>query len=232
MRKVVAGLLTSAAILVAGPVVAADLYVPPAPPPVDNGLGGSFYLRASIGGNALWTNNHVFADAGVGGATSDTPTAAGYGYSYGVGVGYEAGNGLRADVTLDEIDNNGLTDGIDTLHLRSTLALANAYYDFGLGGWGDGGLGAYVGAGLGGGYYTVSSPGTDPQPDGSGWTPAAAAMAGVTYDMGNVVADLGYRLIYMPQLSNNQTFASGHNSYYLNDNFVNELRATLRYRIN
>src|SRR5690348_3679476 len=112
MRKVVAGLLTSAAILVAGPVVAADLYVPPAPPPVDNGLGGSFYLRASIGANALWTNNHVFADA-VG---SDRPTTAGYGYSYGVGVGYEAGNGLRADVTLDEIDNNGLSDGIDTLH--------------------------------------------------------------------------------------------------------------------
>lgn len=226
MRKVVAGLLTSAAILVAGPVVAADLYVPPVPPPVDNGLGGSFYLRASIGANALWTNNHVFADA-VG---SDRPTAAGYGYSYGVGVGYEAGNGLRADVTLDEIDNNGLTDGIDTLHLRSTLALANAYYDFGLGGWGDGGLGAYVGAGLGGGYYTVQAPGADPQPDGSGWTPAAAAMAGITYDMGNVVADLGYRLIYMPQLSNNQTFP-GH-SYYLNDNFVNEVRATLRYRLN
>ena len=36
----------------AGPVVAADLYVPPIPPPVDNGLGGSFYLRASIGANA------------------------------------------------------------------------------------------------------------------------------------------------------------------------------------
>jgi len=232
MRKVVAGLLTSAAILVAGPVVAADLYVPPVPPPVDNGLGGSFYLRASIGANALWTNNHVFADPAVGGPTSDTPTAAGYGYSYGVGVGYEAGNGLRADVTLDEIDNNGLTDGIDTLHLRSTLAMANAYYDFGLGGWGDGGLGAYVGAGLGGGYYTLQAPGADPQPDGSGWTPAAAAMAGITYDMGNVVADLGYRLIYMPQLSNNQTASSGHNSYYLNDNFVNEVRATLRYRLN
>lgn len=227
MRKFVAGLLTSAAILVAGPVVAADLYVPPAaPPPVDNGLGGSFYLRASLGGNALWTENHIFGNA-VG---SDTPTAAGYGYSYGVGVGYEVGNGLRTDVTLDEISNDGLTDGIDTLHLRSTLALANAYYDFGLGSVGDGGFGAYIGAGLGGGYYQLSTTGAAPQPDGSGWTPAAAAMAGVTYDMGNAVADLGYRLVYMPQLSNNVQFPGS--SYYLNDNFINEIRATLRYRLN
>jgi hypothetical protein len=172
------------------------------------------------------TNNHVFGDA-VG---SDSPTAAGYGYSYGVGFGYEAGNGLRADLTVDEIANDGLTDGIDTLHLRSTLALANAYYDFGLGSVGDGGLGAYVGAGLGGAYYQVSTTGTDPQADGSGFTPAAAAMVGVTYDMGAAVADLGYRLVYMPQMSNNVTFPGS--SYYLNDNFVNEIRATLRYRLN
>jgi hypothetical protein len=228
MRKFFAGLSVAAAVLVAGPVLAADLpqYAPPPPPPVDNGLGGSFYLRASLGGNMLWTNNHVFGDA-VG---SDSPTAAGYGYSYGVGFGYEAGNGLRADLTVDEIANDGLTDGIDTLHLRSTLALANAYYDFGLGSVGDGGLGAYVGAGLGGAYYQVSTTGTDPQADGSGFTPAAAAMVGVTYDMGAAVADLGYRLVYMPQMSNNVTFPGS--SYYLNDNFVNEIRATLRYRLN
>jgi hypothetical protein len=48
--------------------------------------------------------------------------------------------------------------------------------------------------------------------------------------MGNAVADLGYRLIYMPQLSNNVEFP--RSSYYLNQNFVNEIRATLRYRLN
>jgi hypothetical protein len=229
MRKFFAGLCAAAAILVAGPALAADLpqYAPPPPPPpVDNGLGGSFYLRASLGGNMLWTNNHIFGDA----AGSDTPTAAGYGYSYGAGFGYEAGNGLRADVTLDELSNDGLTDGIDTLHLRSTLALANAYYDFSLGSVGNGGLGAYVGAGLGGAYYQLTTTGSDPQPDGSGYTPAAAAMVGVTYDMGAAVADLGYRLVYMPQMSNNVQFPGS--SYYLNDNFVNEIRASLRYRLN
>ena len=230
MRNLFAVVSITFAAVVAGPAVAADLpqYPPMTPPPVDNGLGGSFYLRASVGGNAFWSYNHVFANA----PGSDTPTAAGYGYSFGAGFGYEAGNGLRADVTVDQIDNNGLTDGIDTLHLRSTLAMANAYYDFNFSGTpGPGpGFGAYVGAGIGGGYYQLQAPGTAPQPDGSGWTAAAAAMAGVTYDMGSMVADLGYRMIYMPQLSNNQTFPN--TSYYLNDNLVHELRASLRYRLN
>jgi hypothetical protein len=229
MRNILAVFVAVAA-LVAGPVMAADLpqYAPPPAPPVDNGLGGAFYLRASVGANALWTQNHVFGNV----AGSDSATAAGYGYSYGVGVGYEVGNGLRADVTLDEISNDGLTDGVDTLHLRSTLALANAYYDFPLSGFGAGGFGAYVGAGLGGAYYQTNVTGSCACtiPDGSGWTAAGAAMAGVTYDMGNAVADLGYRLVYLPQISNNPTFPNS--SFYLNQNFINEVRASIRYRFN
>ena len=56
---------------------------------------------------------------------------------------------------------------------------------------------------------------------------AAAAMAGVTYDAGTWVADLGYRLIYMPVITNN---AVAKPSYYLNGNTVNEIRGTVRYR--
>ena len=46
------------------------------------------------------------------------------------------------------------------------------------------------------------SPASAPPADGGGWTPPLAAMAGVTYDAGSWVADLGYRLIYMPKISN------------------------------
>jgi hypothetical protein len=230
MRNIAVVFVTVAA-LAAAPALAADLpeYAAPAsPPPVDAGLGGSFYLRASLGLNSLWTQQHVETDG-----TTDNATAAGYGYSYGVGVGYETGNGLRADLTLDQISNDGLTDGIDTLSLRSTVALANAYYDFPLGGYGAGGFGAYVGAGLGGAYYQVSTtPANDALPGGTGWTAAAAAMAGVTYDMGNVVADVGYRAIYLPELSNGQSAGLPNHPYFLSQNIISEIRGTLRYRFN
>jgi hypothetical protein len=229
MRNFAVVCVTVAA-LVAGPAVAADLpQYPVAPPPVDNGMGGSFYLRASLGANALWANNDSVT---CGCAVITTPiTGAGYGYSYGVGFGYEAGNGLRADVTLDQLTNDGLTDGTYTLHLRSTLALANAYYDFGLGGMGAGGLGAYVGAGVGGAYNQTHVTGVGAGPDGANWTAAGALMAGLTYDMGNMVADVGYRAIFMPQISNGDG-ANGVNPYYINGNVISEVRGTLRYRFN
>jgi len=227
MRNLVAVLFVSAAAFAAVPVVAADLPQPYTPPPVvDNGMGGTFYLRASVGGNMLWTSEHVQTDG-----TTNQATAAGYGYSIGAGFGYEVGNGLRADVTVDELSNDGLTDGTNTLHLRSTLALANAYYDFPLMGGSQGGLGGYVGAGIGGAYYQVNTtPANEELPDGNGWTAAGALMTGVTYDMGSMVADLGYRAIYMPQISNNAV--GPQPAWYINSNVVQEVRATLRYRLN
>jgi hypothetical protein len=47
--------------------------------------------------------------------------------------------------------------------------------------------------------------------------------------MGNMVADLGYRLIYMPQISNNAV--GPDTSWYLNNNTIHELQASLRYRL-
>ena len=240
MRSHVAGVLVTVAALVAGPALAADLPEYPVAPPVDNGLGGAFYLRASVGLNSHWSGEHQFVSAG-GVFGTNSPVTAGYGYSFGAGFGYEAGNGLRADVTFDQINDKGLSDGIDTLELRTSLALGNVYYDFPLGGWGTGGLGAYVGAGLGGAYYqtAVTANAGGPVagvPDGSGWTAAAAAMAGVTYDMGSAVADLGYRLVYLPQVSNGAAAISDpagpFTPFYINNNLISEVRGSLRYRFN
>ena len=116
----------------------------------------------------------------------------------------------------------------NVLALRGGVALANAYYDFSFGGDAlAGGFGAYIGAGLGGAYYQTSVSGGPPIADGDGYSPVVAGMAGVQYDMGTVVADVGYRLMYLPQISNNNP---GGGSFYLNDNTIHEVRGTLRYR--
>ena len=233
MRNFAVVCVTVAA-LVAGPAVAADLpQYPVAPPPVDNGMGGSFYLRASLGANALWAKDVTYEGCGCLVATNPV-TGAGFGYSFGAGFGYEVGNGLRADVTIDQLNNDGLTDGTYTLQLRSTIALANAYYDFGLGGMGMGGLGGYVGAGIGGAYNaTHVTGGAGAGPDGWNYTAAGALMAGVTYDMGSMVADLGYRAIFMPTITNGQgTIGTGATPYYVSNNVISEVRGTIRYRFN
>lgn len=249
MRKLIAAIMVAGATLVAGSAVAADFpYYPPVIeiPDVDYGVQGSFYLRGSAAGNLLASRNQQFfcppAPGGGCGAAgtvvTETGTDYGYGYSVGAGFGYETGDGLRADVTVDHIYNQGLANVRgQKLTLRSAVALANVYYDFGFSGYGSaqGGFGAYVGAGFGGAYNWVESRGpfTGYDPDGGSWTAAGALMAGVTYDMGAVVADLGYRALYMPQLSNGtaaQGFAQG--PYFVNDNFVHEVRGTVRYRFN
>ena len=227
MRLLLAALLTAGAIgLAATPSSAADMpkYPDLEIPEVDYGLEGSFYLRGSGAWNLLWTREHVDTS----GSTLLPPVAAGYGYSVGAGFGYETGTGLRFDGTVDYIHNVGLSDGTDTLSLRAGVALANIYYDFPMGDALSGGWGAYIGAGLGGARYAVDTSGPSNLPSGTGWTPAAAAMAGVQYDMGSLVADVGYRLLYLPQLSNN---VEGGASYYLNDNTIHEVRGTLRYRL-
>lgn len=224
MRILLAALLVAFTALVGAPVRAADLPELEIPE-VDYGLQGGMYLRGSVAGNLLWSQQHVDTS----GCTCLPPTGPGYGYSLGAGFGYEFGNGLRVDGTIDYLQNDGLTDGTNTLHLRSAIALANIYYDFPLSGDGAaaGGFGGYIGAGAGTAYYWTHVTGPAPTPaDGSGWTPAVAAMAGVTYDAGSWVADLGYRLLYLPKISN---YVPG-DTFYLNDNTVHEIRGTVRYR--
>jgi hypothetical protein len=226
MRILLAALLVVLTALIGAPVRAADLpqYPDLQVPEVDYGLQGGFYLRGSVAGNLLWSQEHL--SAGPCGCMN-VPTGAGYGYSVGAGFGYEVGNGLRFDGTVDYLQNDGLTDGTNTLHLRSVVALANAYYDFPFSGAAaGGGWGAYVGAGAGASFYRTHVTGTGSPADGGGWSPAVAAMTGITYDAGSWVADVGYRLIYTPTISN---YVPG-DSFYLHDNTVHEVRGTVRYR--
>lgn len=233
MRKLTA--IVIAAILafaLAPAAIAADLpeyptYDIPDLPPVDYGLGGSFYLRGSVAGNAWWASDANYCGCAV---TFDAP---GYGYSIGAGVGYETGDGFRADLTYDYLSINGLTATTNnTVNLRSSLFLANAYYDFKFDDYGsaNGGFGAYVGAGVGFGYnYSeVMSPADVRLAWGTSVEAAGAVMAGVTYDMGTVVADLGYRGIYMNKVMSQPPAAPP--PYLINNNWIHEVRGTLRYR--
>ena len=227
MRKLRAVVMLAVAALLGAPAYAAD-YIPPPEykipelPPVDYGLGGSFYLRGSVGG-ALW---HA-RDGSYCGCVA-TFSGPGYGYSLGLGLGYETGEGLRTDVTIDFLSINGLTaTGGTTVNLRSGLALANIYYDFALdhGGYSaEGGIGLYAGLGIGAAYnYSELSTGAW----GTSLEAAGAVMAGVSYDMGAAVADVGYRGIYMNKVMDQP--AAG-NTYIINHNFIHEVRGSLRYR--
>lgn len=248
MQKLVASIALGVAAVISAPALAADPisydypvykdYVPPYIPPVDHGLKGSFYLRGSVGTNKMWAYrvnhpNHV----------GDSPYSIqdyGFGYSYGVGAGYETGEGLRFDVTVDEIANFGMSanitggadPGLYTLNLRSTLALANVYYDFGFDGGpvsAAGGAFGYVGAGAGIAYNRLSENGpSGTGPEATNLSLAAAAMAGVGYDFGALVADVGYRAVYINKLDN----AVAADPYSIDHALIHEIRGTLRYRFN
>ncbi|KQN77310.1 MULTISPECIES: hypothetical protein [unclassified Devosia] len=228
MRKLIAAFLL-AGTAVAGPAIAADLvpYYPPVidVPDVDYGVAGGLYLRGSVAGNAWWAK-----DAASYCGCVPAFDKMGYGYSVGAGFGYDSGHGVRADITLDYLSNEGLKGGDHTVNLRSGLALANLYYDFNLSGngYGAGGFGAYVGAGIGvaKNYTEVNGPGYYAY--GHSLEAAAAVMAGVSYDFGSYVADVGYRGIYMNKVMNQP--ANIQNAYLINDNFINEIRTSLRYR--
>lgn len=237
MRKLIAAAFVAIAALAIGPVQAADFpeypeypdIEVPELPPVDYGLEGSFYLRGSAAANLLWAYNATQ------GCVCGEIIGKGYGYSFGAGFGYETGDGLRADLTVDALSNKGLTatDGINNyeLALRSTLGLLNVYYDFNLGGHksAHGGFGGYLGFGLGAAYnYSEVTSGCVCVDSGSNVSAAGALMAGVSYDMGHAVADLGYRMVYMPTITNSAAVTP----YYVNHATLHEVRGSLRYRFN
>ncbi len=232
-----AGAILIAPFFVASAAFAADLDTPkpsyeiPPLPPVDYGLEGSFYLRGSVAGNGWWATDGSYC------ACIATFSAPGLGFGAGVGFGYETGDGLRADLTIDYLSINGLTTTTgETVNLRSGLVLANAYYDFNLdGGWSgsaEGGFGAYVGAGIGfaKNYSEIYNNVPVQIAWGTSVEGAAAVMAGVTYDMGDIVADLGYRGIYMNKVMSQPPLPA--NAYIINNNFIQEVRGSVRYRFN
>ena len=247
MRKLIAAVMVAGATLIAGQAIAADFpeYPPVIEiPEVDYGVQGSFYLRGSAAANALWTREGTGYECVPGcGGTVETKfpfEELGYGYSVGAGFGYETGTGLRADVTVDYVNNEGLelsspnSTAIYSSKLRSTIALANVYYDFSLGGQGygvSGGAFGYVGAGAGAAFNKIDVTASSGQdvPSGTNTSFAAAAMAGVGYDFGSVVADVGYRGVYVAKVSNR---AEAPYTVSSDNNWIHEVRGTVRYRFN
>jgi len=258
MRNITSLSFAVLAAFLAVPAVAADLPEDPYIPPVDYDMGGSFYLRGSAALNLHWAREIRHVPEWTGSLVNPIDRL-GYGYSWGAGFGYETGDGLRFDITMDSVETTGLhitkpdvpgddVPGEHSLLLRSTIALANVYYDFsfgdfgGFGGYGgEGGMFGYVGAGAGVAWNTTKvnfSP-TDPTstfdvPPGTNISAAAALMAGVGYDMGTWVADVGYRGIYINQINNSPTNpATNPGKFFMIDhNFIHELRGTVRYRFN
>ncbi|HTM76119.1 MAG TPA: hypothetical protein VL133_00610 [Devosia sp.] len=252
MRKLLAAIVVAGATVMGGQVLAADFpEYPPIidVPDVDYGVQGSFYLRGSASANMLWSRDAYSYDCapGCGGVVLyNLPfDKAGYGYSFGAGAGYETGTGLRVDGTIDYVGNTGLnvhkgpefggTEGDYTVTLRSTIALANVYYDFSFGGGGygysaAGGMFAYVGGGAGAAFnqIDVSVPGGAPITGGN-TSFAVAGMVGVGYDFGSVVADVGYRGVYIAELSNGLASPLTEVAY---NNWLHEVRGTVRYRFN
>lgn len=242
MNKLIAAVMVAGAAIVAAPALAADMpYYPPIEiPDVDYGVQGGFYLRGSAGANGLWAKEVKHPNA-----IPNTVLATdgwGFGYSVGAGVGYETGTGLRFDVTADYLGNDqlsttiagstNLANGQHKLSLRSTILLANAYYDFGLGGGGYGAAGGafgYVGAGAGVAFNDMITTGPGlPDTRGNNTSFAAAGMVGVGYDFGQVVADIGYRALYINSVANNAPAFP----YSLDNVWAHEVRGTVRYRFN
>jgi hypothetical protein len=251
MRKLIAAVVMAAAALVGGQAIAADMpFYPPVIeiPDVDYGVQGSFYLRGSAAGNLLTGKEaHAYECVTCTGTLVETTfdfNELGYGYSVGAGFGYETGTGLRFDATFDHVGNEGLQvtkgpqfgarEGDYDVKLRSSIALANVYYDFSFGGAGytaAGGAFGYVGAGAGVAFnhVEIDAPDGVSVPSGENTSFAAAGMVGVGYDFGTVVADIGYRGLYLNQLSNGD---QGDESVWSEHNWLHEVRGTVRYRFN
>lgn len=243
MHKIIMAIMVAGTALIAGQALAADMpYYPPIIeiPDVDYGYSGSLYLRGSAGLNGLWAKE-VDHPTGTP-ATIFAIDAWGYGYSVGAGIGYETGDGMRFDVTVDYLASEGmqatiagstnLANGPHRLSLRSTVLLANAYYDFGFGEMGYGAAGGafgYVGAGAGVAFNDMITTGPGlADTRGKNTSFAAAGMVGVGYDFGQIVADVGYRALYINSIAN----TAAPENYSIANNWAHEIRGTVRYRFN
>jgi opacity protein-like surface antigen len=191
---------------VLGPsALAADLGLPlpPLPDVIEapkfDEVASGWYLR----GDLAYRVNHV---GSIGASATPDPNAHRVSPSAGVGLGLGFKSGwFRTDATLDF----GLPAKVwadtaalpveHTVRIESLTGLINGYVD--LGTWS--GLTPYVGAGLGASYLrttefaTVTNTPAVSSAVGGRWNFSWAVMAGVSYGIGRLAVDLGYRRLHL-----------------------------------
>jgi opacity protein-like surface antigen len=215
-------ILAGAALLALGTTstFAADLY---------GGKGGSikdggYPVEVTPSRNANWyvRGDFSFAQHDLGDMTEPpnyklSETSIGRNWSYGGGLGYYFSKNVRGDLTLDFRQNANVRgtvrDGVATFEgerqfgLRSTVGLANLYYDFDMRSH----FTPYIGVGLGfashktkdgtvvGGPASCLCTGSSITIDGASNTTAAGAlMAGFSAKLHDRVSlDAGYRFLYL-----------------------------------
>ena len=177
----------------------------------------------------------------------------------GGGFGYKFSEWFRTDLTVDYIDHYRLKSGLGTVGCfvvdtcsvshkfdgTVTPILANAYLDFGS--WS--GLTPYVGAGIGAarlmsrGTFTYVDPSaaatvTTQVYGASRWSPAFAAMAGFSFDLGSGIAlDAGYRYLWVNDESSGPLVQRGNGGVVpstvdFSNKAFHQARVGLRYYVN
>lgn len=239
-------------LLAADPALAADLAEPPVIDtpsliPHDD-MGSGWYLRGDLSYDRAQRPGFSFPAASpvhVWKGSNDL--------SAGFGVGYEFNEWFRSDLTVDYLSRGTgvrpVTNATNTVtaygssRLEVLPVLLNGYIDFAA----FGGLTPYVGAGVGfagvslsamTANWTTAGPVNHSYTFGESGsvTPAAAAMAGVSYDLGSSLRlDLGYRYLWVKDaktsngsiVNNGVTTAVGPAKY--EDLDFHQFRLGLRY---
>ena len=219
MRVLRSCLLAVSAVILPGAAVAADMPYGRGPAligesdPLEEEIGTGWYLRGDVGFGRATGQTFTMA------ATDYSAGGRGGAFGFGAGFGYKFNDWLRADLTVDQVTSFGLKRRIGTVACNTTNTctidrgydgtlmpiMANAYLDFG--NWA--GFSPYVGGG--GGAAQMTTGGTFAYTDTttaavvstsvttrSKWTPALAAMAGLTVDLGSgIQLDAGYRYLWL-----------------------------------
>ena len=221
MRHVRSLLLACLAVTAPGVAFAADMPWGRGPVvvsergPQEEEIGTGWYLRGDIG------FSRATAPSMTMGATSFSDVGRDGSFVYGGGFGYKFNEWFRTDLTIDQISSYGLKHrigsvgcfGVDTCTVDRKFdgtvmpVLANAYLD--LGNWW--GFSPYVGGGVGvarmrtGGAFTytdttTAATVTTVATTDVKWSPAFAAMGGLTVDLGSgLQLDAGYRYLWLSE---------------------------------
>lgn len=240
-------ILAVPALMLATPVLAASappiVELPPSDgqmmetlPAVTPCCGGSgWYLRGDIGYAVNNDPTGTFSGNDFVNESWDNSWIAG------VGLGYRFNDAIRVDLTgeyraASDVDTTDFAGGRQTGELQSNVILFNAYYDIA----NLSGFTPYVGAGIGGAYHRldrINEIGATPPAvtftfGDNKWALAAAAMAGVSYDVSeNVKIDANYRYLYMGQAHSSTVTDVGVNAdrVHFKDLSAHEFRLGMRY---